>query len=126
MGIVESYKDGADMPVTIIKQEQIKLQDMGKWTSGFTISLYLTSVLPGNETELQTDLAYYYLSDGFEVTDKHLPVYDKRTHSIHQTINTQIKLDEYAHSLDCDHFLGADGCFAAFSFSLSWNSTTMN
>jgi len=123
MGIVESYKDGADMPVTLIKQEQIKLKDMGNWTLDFTILLSLTSPPPVNEMELQTDLAYYHLTDGFEVTNKLPPVYDDKNGWIHQTINTQITFDEFTPRCDYDF---SDGCFAIFSIGFHWNLITMN
>jgi len=128
LGIVDNYKDGADTPVTLMKRQKTKLEDMGTWNLTFEVEVELNfwiceSCEPG-------DLAEY----GFYAANMSADIYrrieleklparrDNRGFHANQSVKGQVNFDMMDPS--CDLTPGI--CYTILWFHLTWNKTTIN
>jgi len=129
LGIVENYKDGADTPVTLMKRQRTKLEDMGTWDLTFEVEVTLSFYL--DESDVPGDLAKYSFQaanlsaggvDHSEIELEKLPTNITKFGNPNQRVKGQVNFDTIKPS--CDRLPGL--CYAVLGFGLTWNQSAIN
>lgn len=127
LGIVENYKDGADTPVTLMKRQRTKLEDMGAWNLTFEVDVRLSFDL--DESDVPGDLAKYdfhaaNMSAGIgrRIELEKLPTRRDNFGDANQTVKGQVNFDMVDAS--CDYLPGI--CYTMLWFDLTWNEIAIN
>jgi len=132
LGIVENYKDGADTPVTLMKRQRTKLEDMGTWNLTFEVDLFLSFYL--EESDVPGDLAEYDFhampanintsaeSLGSRIELEKLPTFSNNFGNPMQRVTGQVNFDTMEPT--CDDLPGI--CYTVLWFDLTWNTTAIN
>jgi len=127
LGIVENYKDGADTPVTLMKRQRTKLEDMGTWNLTFEAEVVLNFNL--DESNVPRDLAAYdfrvflankteeNLNGRFELEKLPTTTTSGNFGRLVQTVKSQVNFDTIEPS--CDRLPGL--CYAVLGFGLRWD-----